>query len=144
VGALRNELGELHNKVNVLTRAVGTTSPNTLVEMGRVRVPEPRAYGGARELLVRHGAVLPDFRMVRTDSEEAKFKMATMYLSAQGTPNYVWWRTKHADIQASRCVIDSWEDLKREIKTQFFPENVEYIARRNLRELSHTSTVVST
>lgn len=53
----------------------------------------------------------------------------------------LWWRTKYEEIQHGRCVIDSWADLKRELKAQFLPENVEYLARRQLRELKHTGTV---
>ncbi|KAJ7971608.1 Gag-asp_proteas domain-containing protein [Quillaja saponaria] len=78
------------------------------------------------------------FRAVRMDLEEAKVTTATMYLVGDAK---LWWRTKYVDIQDGRCVIDSWEDLRRELKAQFFPENVEYIARRNLRELKQTGTI---
>ena len=53
----------------------------------------------------------------------------------------MWWRTKYNDLQHGRCIIATWDDLKREIKTQFFPENVAYLARRQLRELKQTGTV---
>ncbi|KAJ7974912.1 Retrotransposon protein, putative, Ty3-gypsy subclass [Quillaja saponaria] len=72
------------------------------------------------------------------DSEEAKVTTATMYLAGDAK---LWWRIKYVDIQDGRCVIDTWEDLRRELKAQFFPENVEYIARRNLRELKQTGTI---
>ncbi|KAJ7951825.1 Retrotransposon protein, putative, Ty3-gypsy subclass [Quillaja saponaria] len=78
------------------------------------------------------------FRAVRMDSEEAKVTTATMYLAGDAK---LWWRTKYVDIQDGRCVIDTWEDLRRELKAQFFPENVEYIAQRNLRELKQTGTI---
>ncbi|KAJ7947138.1 Retrotransposon protein, putative, Ty3-gypsy subclass [Quillaja saponaria] len=72
------------------------------------------------------------------DSEEAKVTTATMYLAGDAK---LWWRTKYVDIQDGGCVIDTWEDLRRELKAQFFLENVEYIARRNLRELKQTGTI---
>ncbi|KAJ7970183.1 Retrotransposon protein, putative, Ty3-gypsy subclass [Quillaja saponaria] len=72
------------------------------------------------------------------DSEEAKVTTATMYLVGDAK---LWWRTKYVDIQDGRCVIDTWEDLRRKLKAQFFPENVEYITRRNLRELKQTGTI---
>ncbi|GLT65613.1 hypothetical protein SLA2020_380340 [Shorea laevis] len=50
--ALRNEIGELTTKVNLLVRAVGTTGPGPM-EVGKVRVPEPRPYGGARDAKAR-------------------------------------------------------------------------------------------
>ncbi|KAA0055407.1 uncharacterized protein E5676_scaffold1428G00300 [Cucumis melo var. makuwa] len=40
-----------------------------------------------------------------------------------------------------RCTIDTWDDLKRELCSQFFPENVEILARRKLRELKHTGSI---
>ena len=63
--------------------------------------------------------------------------MATMYLSGDAK---VWWRTKYDDIENGRCTITSWADLKRELKTQFLPENVAYITRRQLRELKQVVT----
>lgn len=43
--------------------------------------------------------------------------------------------------KGGQCSIDSWDDLKRELKNQFLPENVEFIARRKLRQLRQTGTV---
>jgi hypothetical protein len=51
----------------------------------------------------------------------------------------LWWRTRYEDIQAGRCVVDTWDDLKRELKV--LPENVEFIARRNLRRLQQTGSI---
>ena len=75
---------------------------------------------------------------MRANSEDLKVSMATMYLSGDAK---VWWRIKYDDMQHGRCVIATWDDLKREIKTQFFPENVPYLARHQLRELKQTGTV---
>ena len=75
---------------------------------------------------------------MRPDSEEAKVTTATMYLIGDAK---LWWRTKYEDIMAGRCEINSWEDLKRELKTQFFPENVEYMARRQLIHLKQTGSI---
>lgn len=99
VEALRNEIGELTTKVNLLVRAVGTTGPmeEDLFDMEQ------------------------DFRAVKANSEETKVTMATMYLTGDAK---LWWRTKYDDISNNRCTIDTWEDLKRELKSQFFPENV--------------------
>ena len=33
------------------------------------------------------------------------------------------------------------EDFKREIKRQFYPEDVAYLARKNMRRLKHTSSI---
>ena len=39
------------------------------------------------------------------------------------------------------CTIETWEDFKREIKRQFYPEVVAYLARKNMRCLKHTSSI---
>ncbi|RVW75829.1 hypothetical protein CK203_055119 [Vitis vinifera] len=39
------------------------------------------------------------------------------------------------------CTIETWEDFKREIKRQFYPEDVAYLARKNMRRLKHTGSI---
>ena len=39
------------------------------------------------------------------------------------------------------CPIETWEDFKREIKRQFYPEDVAYLARKNMRRLKHTGSI---
>lgn len=69
---------------------------------------------------------------------EGKVSTATMYLSGDAK---LWWRTRYEDMKNGRCTIDSWEDLKRELKNQFLPEpyvvrngegDFQAISRRNL------------
>ncbi|KAA0036726.1 uncharacterized protein E6C27_scaffold1244G00110 [Cucumis melo var. makuwa] len=43
-------------------------------------------------------------------------------------------------MQEGRCTIDTWDALKKELRSQFFPENFEILARRKLRELKHTGS----
>ncbi|XP_039013228.1 uncharacterized protein LOC120142797 [Hibiscus syriacus] len=69
---------------------------------------------------------------MRTESEEDKVAMASMYLGGDAK---LWWRSKFKD---GVCSITTWDALKKELKTSFLPENVDYNARKNLRELSHT------
>jgi hypothetical protein len=78
------------------------------------------------------------FLAASIQDEARKVTTATMYLGGDAK---LWWRTKYADIQANRVRIDSWDLLKEAIRSQFFPENVEYEARRALRELKHTSSI---
>ncbi|XP_062080659.1 uncharacterized protein LOC133785442 [Humulus lupulus] len=134
---------EMNTKLNLTMMAVGNqpaTGPVGM-EYGRVKVPELRPYGGARDAKDLENFLFDMehyFRVVRAESEDGKVAMATMYLSADAK---VWWRTKYDDIQNGRCTITTWDDLERELKTQFLPENVAYIARRHLRELKHTRTI---
>ncbi|KAA0051361.1 uncharacterized protein E6C27_scaffold55G00850 [Cucumis melo var. makuwa] len=78
------------------------------------------------------------FRATNTVTEEAKVTLATMHLSEDAK---LWWRSRFVDIQEGRCTIDTWDTLKRELRSQFFPENVEILARRKLRELKHTGSI---
>ncbi|RVW13733.1 hypothetical protein CK203_087207 [Vitis vinifera] len=39
------------------------------------------------------------------------------------------------------CTIETWEDFKREIKRQFYPEDVAYLARKNMRRLKHIGSI---
>ena len=39
------------------------------------------------------------------------------------------------------CTIDTWADFKREIKKQFYQEDVGYIARKKMRHLKHTGSI---
>ena len=45
------------------------------------------------------------------------------------------------EIEKGTCTIDTWADFKREIKKQFYPEDVGYIARRKIRHLKHTGSI---
>ncbi|KAA0053506.1 uncharacterized protein E6C27_scaffold190G00630 [Cucumis melo var. makuwa] len=71
-------------------------------------------------------------------TKEAKITLATMHLSEDAK---LWWRSRFVDIQEGRCTIDTWDALKRELRSQFFPENVEILARRKLCELKHTGSI---
>ena len=140
VEAIQHEMGELSAKLNLTIRAIGNQpmpAPSG-IEFTRAKVPEPRHYRGAREVENFLFDMEQYFRAVRVDSEDLKVSMATMYLSEDAK---VWWRTKYDDLQHGRCVIATWDYLKREIKTQFFPENVAYLARCQLRELKQTGIV---
>ena len=72
------------------------------------------------------------------DSEESRLNRATMFLTDAAK---VWWRTKYHEIQAGRCNISTWEELKQELKVHFYPENVDYLARRKLRDLMQKGSV---
>ena len=39
------------------------------------------------------------------------------------------------------CTIETWEDFKKEIKRQFYLEDVAYLARKNMRRLEHTGSI---
>ncbi|KAA0031851.1 uncharacterized protein E6C27_scaffold3326G00030 [Cucumis melo var. makuwa] len=65
-------------------------------------------------------------------TEEANVTLATMHLFEDAR---LWWRFRFVDMQEGHCMIDTWDALKRELRSQFFLEDVEILARRKLREL---------
>lgn len=67
-----------------------------------------------------------------------KIKAATSYLLDNAM---LWWRRKHADIERGACQIETWEEFKRELKRQFYLENVVYEAQKKLRELRQKGTI---
>ena len=67
-----------------------------------------------------------------------KVRTATFYLTSTTT---LWWRQRFADMEKGICTIETWEDFKREIKRQFYPEDVAYLARKNMRCLKHTCSI---
>ena len=135
LGVIRKEFEELKAQISVLQVAVGSGSTD---RGKRAKVPEPRRYEGARDAKELENFLFDMeqyFRAVRTESEEEKVAMASMYLAGDAK---LWWRSKFVE---NECPIKTWNDLRQELKNQFFPENVEYMARRRLRELVQTGTV---
>ncbi|KAF2282442.1 hypothetical protein GH714_044055 [Hevea brasiliensis] len=53
----------------------------------------------------------------------------------------VWWRRRLLDIERGTCTISTWDDFKKELKKQFYPENAAHEARAKLRRLSHKGNI---
>ncbi|RVW58514.1 hypothetical protein CK203_110371 [Vitis vinifera] len=66
---------------------------------------------------------------------------------AKELDNFLWHmeryfeRWRFADMEKGICTIETWEDFKREIKRQFYHEDVAYLARKNMRRLKHTGSI---
>ena len=59
--------------------------------------------------------------------------ITTMYLTSDAK---LWWRTRTSDdAAAGRPKIESWEILKKELKDQFLPTNIAWMARESLKKL---------
>ncbi|KAK3026584.1 hypothetical protein RJ639_041604 [Escallonia herrerae] len=132
---------ELQDRVELLSRAVVNTPAGGAEHSSRPRVPEPKNYGGARDAKELENFLFDIeqyFRAIRVDSEATKVSMAAMYLVGDAK---LWWRKKYAEIEDGSCVINTWEILKRELKSQFFPENTAFNARKALLECRHTGSV---
>ena len=65
--------------------------------------------------------------------------MTTMYLTSDAK---LWWHTQvDDDGSAGRPFIDTWDVLKKELKDQFLPCNIDWVVRESLKELTQTGSV---
>ncbi|RVX00610.1 hypothetical protein CK203_030390 [Vitis vinifera] len=87
-------------------------------EAPRVEVPKPHTFSGKRD--------------------------------AKELDNFLWHMeryfeaialTDEATKRERTCTIDTWDAFKREIKRQFYPEDVAYLARKSLKRLKHTGSI---
>ena len=78
------------------------------------------------------------FRASKLEDEEAKVQTAVIYLTDDAM---LWWRRRHSEIERGLCTINTWEELKAQLKAQFRPSNVEYLARKSLMKLKHTGSI---
>ena len=110
-------------------------------ETSRVEVPKPQGFSGKRD-----GKELDNFlwhmeryfEAIALTVEATKVRTATLYLIDTTT---LWWRRRFADMEKYICTIEMWEDFKREIKKQFYLEDVAYLARKNMRHLKHIGSI---
>ena len=139
---VRNEIVEVNTKVNLTMRALANQAPaGGAITVGKIKIPEPKPFCGARDAKALENFTFDIeqyFKATSTNVEEAKVTLATMHLSEDAK---LWWRSRYVDMQEGRCTIDTWDSLKRELRSQFSPENVDVLARRKLRELKHTGTI---
>ncbi|RVW50351.1 hypothetical protein CK203_086379 [Vitis vinifera] len=110
-------------------------------EAPRVEVPKPHTFSGkrdAKELDNFLWHMERYFEAIALTDEATKVRTATLYLTDNAT---LWWRRRFADIERGTCTIDTWDAFKREIKKQFYPEDVAYLARKSLKRLKHTGSI---
>ncbi|KAL0293481.1 UNVERIFIED_CONTAM: hypothetical protein Sradi_6935100 [Sesamum radiatum] len=141
IADMRREMEQMSIQIGLLQRAV-SNAPVVAHDVGaRLRIPEPKAYGGARDAKEVENFLFDMeqyFLAANVVDEARKVSTATMYLTGDAK---LWWRTKYAEIQANQVRLDTWDLLREAIRVQFFPENVEYNARRALRKLEHTGSM---
>ena len=110
-------------------------------EAPRVEVPKPHTFSGqwdAKELDNFLWNMERYFEAIALTDEATKVRTATLYLTDNAT---LWWHRRFLEIEKGSCTIDTWADFKREIKKQFYPEDVGYIARKKMRHLKHTGSI---
>ncbi|KAL0463296.1 UNVERIFIED_CONTAM: Retrovirus-related Pol polyprotein from transposon [Sesamum latifolium] len=142
VFALEAEITALNSELEDCRQCVVSNAPVVAHDAGaRLRIPEPKAYSGARDAKEVENFLFDMeqyFLAANVEDEARKVLTATMYLTGDAK---LWWRTKYSEIQANQVQLDTWALLREAIRMQFFPENVEYNARRALRKLEHTGSM---
>ncbi|XP_060181990.1 uncharacterized protein LOC132611597 [Lycium barbarum] len=149
--AMQVTIDNMTNQVNVVNAALqgllrGGGNPiggaaNIAAAPQKLKIPEPKPYQGARNAKEVENLIfdIEQYFDAVGELEEPK-KVATSAMYLQGDAK-LWWRVKYEAIKAGEDALETWEELKAAICLQFFPENVEYNARRKLRELRQTKSV---
>lgn len=107
----------------------------------KVRVPEPKGFGGARNAKELENFLwdMEQFFKAAHVPDDEKVSITSMYLFGDAK---LWWRTRMGDdAESGRPEITTWETLKRELKEQFLPSNSTWLARESLKRLKHTGSV---
>ena len=131
---------ELRQEVAIYKMALSARMMPTH-EAPRVEVPKPHSFGGNRDAKELHNYLWHMeryFEAIGLNDEATKVRTATLYLLDNAT---LWWRRKFVEMERGTCTIDTWADFKREIKKQFYPEDVEYMARKKIKHLKHTGSI---
>ena len=131
---------ELRQEVTIYNTALSSWVMATH-EAPRVDVPKPHTFSGqwdAKELDNYLWHIERYFEAIGLNDEATKVRTATLYLIDNAT---LWWRRKFVEMERKTCTIDTWADFKREIKNQFYLEDVEYMARKKIMHLKHTGSI---
>ena len=110
-------------------------------EAPKVEVPKPHTFTGkrdAKELDNYLWHMERYFEAITLTDEATKVCTATLYLTDNAT---LWWRRRFMEIEKGTCAIDTWADFKREIKKQFYPKDMEYMASKKIKHLKHTGSI---
>ncbi|KAG6518262.1 hypothetical protein ZIOFF_021666 [Zingiber officinale] len=105
-----------------------------------IKVPEPKSYGGARSAKELENFLwdMEQYFLATRVSKTEKVAISSMYLGGDAK---LWWRTRMVDdADAGREQIDTWARLK-ELKAQFLPGNVSWIARDGLKRFKQKGSV---
>lgn len=132
-------------KLNILKLAmVEVPSPPSTSTPGcnlKVRIPEPTAYGGARIAKGLENFIwdIEQYFRVPGILKGEKVQICMAYLVDNTKP---WWRTHIAPrLKGDQPTLQSWDNLKKELKAQFLPMGTSWIAREVLTRLKQMGSI---
>ncbi|KAF2324198.1 hypothetical protein GH714_009880 [Hevea brasiliensis] len=131
-----NDVAALREENSVVSAATTSIAPTV-----RVEVPKPNAFHGgrnAKEIDNFLWSLEQYFRAFGITEDARKIDHAPLYLADTAM---VWWRRRLLDIERGTSIISTWDDFKKELKKQFYPENAAHEARAKLRRLSHKGSI---
>ena len=122
-------------------RAMVARTGSSVVESQRIDIPRPKSFGGSRKAQEVDNFLWgldKYFGAVGVTEESSRIETAVLYLTDTAR---LWWRRREGDIEKGICTISTFNDFKRELKRQFYPENAEDEARARLRRIKQTGTI---
>ncbi|KAA0053838.1 uncharacterized protein E6C27_scaffold135G002280 [Cucumis melo var. makuwa] len=134
---VRSEIADVNTRLSLTMRAMANQAPvGGAVPVTKVKVPKPKPFCG-----VRDAKALENF----TFDLEQYFKATNTVTEAPVGGAVPVTKVKVPEPKLfcgeGHCTIDTWDVLKKELRSQFFLENVEILARRKLHDLKHTGTI---
>ncbi|KAL0392214.1 UNVERIFIED_CONTAM: hypothetical protein Sradi_2444200 [Sesamum radiatum] len=102
IADMRREMEQMSIQIGLLQRAVSNVPAVAHDAGARLPIPEPKAYGGARDTKEVENFFFDMeqyFLAANVEDEARKVSTATMYLMGDAK---LWWRTKYAEIQANQ------------------------------------------
>ncbi|KAL0307249.1 UNVERIFIED_CONTAM: hypothetical protein Sradi_6142200 [Sesamum radiatum] len=102
IADMRREMEQMSIQIGLLQRAVSNISLVAHDRGARLRIPEPKAYGGPRDAKEIENFLYDMeqyFLAANVEDEARKVSTAKMYLMGDAK---LWWRTKYAEILANR------------------------------------------
>ncbi|KAF2305917.1 hypothetical protein GH714_008864 [Hevea brasiliensis] len=142
VGEMKDVKDEMVLLRRMMAQGVGANPhPSPILPTVRVEVPKSNAYKGARsarEIDNFLWGLEQYFRALRVEEDARKVDHAPLYLVDSAM---VWWRRRLADMEKCTSSIKTWDEFKKELKRQFYPENATDEARAKLRRLTQKGTI---
>ncbi|KAL0445909.1 UNVERIFIED_CONTAM: hypothetical protein Slati_1718800 [Sesamum latifolium] len=115
IADMRRDMEQMSIQIGLLQRAV-SNAPVVAHDAGaRLRIPEPKAYGGARDAKEVENFLFDMeqyFLAVNVEDEARKVSTAIMYLTGDAK----LWCTKYSEIQANQVRLDTWALLREAIR----------------------------
>jgi len=131
---VRNLMGELEALKDKINGGSGMSH-------ARLKVPDPKSFDGLRDAKALENFIwdLEHYFIAAHVGDKDKVIMATMFLSGDAK---IWWRSRAVDDKESgRIGISNWEEMKEEMRNQFLPHHVSWVARDKLKDLKQTGSV---